>query len=142
MPASQPELQAFPRESLCKASDPQTGRGRCKVSLKGMKSRLAIIMIVPLRGSSGTDVGLHYCSGVSTKPYLFIFSYHGFKNGSSQILGHFSKSPFRTFLRSDSFSVPLSRFVVLCAFCVRLGQRIVTTETYFSYETVCFQIGK
>lgn len=115
VPAPQPEPRALPRESLCKASDPRTLRGRCKVSLKGMKSRLATILIVPFRDSLGT--GLHYCSEVSTKPYLFILPYRGFKNGSSQILGLFqSVSPFRTFQRSDSFS--RSHFPGCSALCL------------------------
>lgn len=119
MPPPQPEPRALPRESLCKASDPWTLRGRCKVSLKGMKSRLAAIMIVPLRDSLGTGAGLRYCSEVSTKPYLFILPYRGFKNGSSKILGLFQcVSPFRTFQRSDSFSQPhFPGFSALCLLC-------------------------
>lgn len=42
-------LLALPRDSLCKACDPQTLRGRCKVSLKGTKSRLFTTIIVCLR---------------------------------------------------------------------------------------------
>lgn len=134
VPAPQPELRALPRESLCKTSDPQTLRSRCKVSLKHITSRLAIIFLVPLRDCLGAGAGPHYHLGVSTKPTFLSCPTMGSKNGSSQILGLFKVWVlFKHFWDLTVFLSPTFRDEMLCAFCVRPGQSIVNLETYFSY---------
>lgn len=134
VPAPQPELLALPRESLCKASDPQTWRGRCKASLKGINCRLVIIILFPLTDALGAGTGLCSCLEISTNPCLFILPYCGLKNRSSWISGLFQVLVlFEHFWDWALFLSLTLRDVVPCAFSVRIGQRTVSREIYFSY---------
>lgn len=79
--APQPELLALPRDSLYT----QALKGQYKVSLKDIKLRSFMIIIVCLRDSLGPSAGLCHFLQVSTEPHLFIKPRGGFKNGLSQM---------------------------------------------------------